>query len=233
MSTVKTNIFSNTTDLLLHHGSSSDGLEVKHGVGDIRQDYGRAFYLTPDIEQAKIWSYAYNTAKVGYVYSYLLDISGLCVLDFTKISSYSHIATLLGNRTFSKLDFGDESRDLSVFLKKFYIDCSEWDLIYGWRSDDVFSNYMRKFISNQITFEQLSRIIKFGNLGYQYAAVSEEAINRLQLCNSAVVSSEYSGVFDRIGLNAEKDYKKTALEQPEESELYLIDIVRSIKRGDL
>lgn len=42
--------------ITLYHGSPNETLVPTYGKGEEKHDYGRGFYLTPDIELAREWA---------------------------------------------------------------------------------------------------------------------------------------------------------------------------------
>lgn len=72
--------------LILYHGSPN-----KH-------DYGKGFYLTESPVLASEWSVCNPIKKNGWVHKFILDTSGLKILDFQKYDILSWLAELMKHR---------------------------------------------------------------------------------------------------------------------------------------
>ena len=112
------------------------------------------------------------------------------------------------------------------WLKKYYIDVTQYDVVVGYRADDSYFRFPIRFISNDLAFEDLEDVYLSGNLGIQYAFMSKKAIKLLKFVNAIEcedsflghyysVVSDASKVFDEI-INRPRDPKKT----------YILDLMR-------
>ena len=213
-------------EVQLYHGSSKDNLVPQWGSGKSNNDYGKGFYLTPDKELAKEWAMVfYNTSKIGYCYSYKIDITNLVVLDLTKCSLENWIAELLVNR---KVDLKYEvTKDrLTNFIRMFKLDTSKTDIIIGYRADDSYFRYAEDFINGLIYKETLEKAMKLGNLGIQVFLKSKESFNRLVSMQKESVDSEYFSLYIKRDSEARELYKEIKTSQTSKK-VTIDDILRN------
>lgn len=150
--------------ILLYHGSPNRIVVPQYGFGEDKHDYGKGFYLTEDIELAKEWAVCRPDETNGWVHTYELDTTDLKILDFQKYHVLSWLAELMKHRDAS------DSRRYKILAKKFIaqygLDTSEYDVIKGWRA-------------NNIDREILEELLSLGGLGIQYCIKSEFAYSKL------------------------------------------------------
>ena len=174
--------------MILFHGSEKLIRQPKFKVGNPHNDYGYGFYCTNELEAAKEWANRYT--ENGIVNKYSLDLRYLKVLDLTKESVLTWIAILLKYRKLSEIQKHEYELGLR-FLKQYEIDISEYDVIIGYRADDAYFTFPLMFLNNELTLETLEKVYMLGNLGIQYAAISEKAISKMKFINYVEVEREY------------------------------------------
>jgi len=159
---------------ILYHGSDKILREPEFGKGEINNDYGQGFYCTKNRELAGEWAVLW-TGKDGYINEYSFDYAGLKVLYLNQMPVEHWIAILLNNRKIYSLD--DFELRINVFLQKYLIDISGYDVIEGWRADDAFFLYINNFVTNNLSLENLEIALKFGELGNQIFIKSKKAFD--------------------------------------------------------
>ncbi|MGO5382560.1 DUF3990 domain-containing protein [Collinsella sp. LCP19S3_B7] len=84
------------------------------------------------------------------------------------------------------------------------------DVIRGYRADDSYFSFARQFVSGMISLRQLQRIMCLGDLGIQYALMSERAFSMIRFCDwkRASGSEFYPKRFEREQ-NARRKYLDT------------------------
>ena len=188
-------------------------------------DYGPAFYLTKDLESAHEW--ACRNGTIGIVNIYDLNLNGLKVLDLTQKSVLNHLAILLH---FRSLDSG--FKDSFIYrLKKieqyFYIDISEYDVVIGYRADDAYFRFPLDFVRGNLTLEQLEYSYNLGELGIQYALMSQKAINHLKFIKSIESEDKYiSNYFSKV---MDATHKFDELNKDEDGKR-ITDILRELEK---
>ena len=137
-------------------------------------DYGRGFYCTPHEEMAMEW--ACRTETDGIANRYELDLKGLEILDLesSEFSILNWLAILANNREFN-VSTPLAREGLRYLLDNYLIDISSCDVIRGYRADDSYFSFARQFVNGMISLRQLQRIMFLGDLGIQYALMSERA----------------------------------------------------------
>lgn len=213
----------------IYHGSKAIIDKPIHKGSEKTNDYGPSFYLTVDLDAAKAW--ACRNDSLGLVNEYYIDersFKNLKILDLTQKDQYSvlnWLAILMHFRTLSK-SFIAKNRQAIEWLKQFYIDVDEYDIIIGYRADDSYFRFPTSFISNDLSFDDLEDVFLSGHLGIQYAFMSEKAIKLLKYrrtteCEPTFLGRHYSAIskaseeFDEL-LNRPRDSRKT----------YIFDMMR-------
>lgn len=166
-------------ELIIYHGSENIIEIPEYGKGKPYNDYGLGFYCTEYVDLAKEW--ACDDKHGGYANKYVLDMTGLKVLDLnSKDFCIIHwISILLKNRRFTiDNDFGNSARE--YILNNFPVDTEGYDIIKGYRADDSYFSYARDFLQNGISVRRLSQVMKLGNLGNQIVLVSPKAFSQIK-----------------------------------------------------
>ena len=86
--------------MIIYHGSEHVIKKPEYGKGEIRNDYGRGFYCTENIELAKEWAAGKGTD--GYANVYEFDDRDLKVLDLNsgEYDILTWLAILVEHRTY-------------------------------------------------------------------------------------------------------------------------------------
>lgn len=170
------------SSLTLFHGSKQIIQKPEYGKGKTWNDYGQGFYCTEVQDLAKEW--ACPDQSDGFVNFYKLDISNLKILnlnspDFTTL----HWLTLLVCNRIFDIDTQIMQQAVSYLKANFSIPIEAFDIIRGYRADDSYFSFARAFLSNQISYSQLQRAMKLGELGEQIVIKSQKAFSRLEFIN--------------------------------------------------
>lgn len=198
---VKTNI------IKLYHGTKDDNLVPKYGIGKSNNDYGRGFYTTPDKELGKEWAYSdYTSGSKHYCYEFELDLTGLKILDLTKLDTMHWLAELVTYRKVDSDDFQTVKFRISQIIKKYKLNTSEYDIIIGYRADDKYFQYVKNFVGSLLTMNQLEKAIRLGDLGLQVFIKSERAFKRLKQTNRIEVPEKYKIIYDKRIDKAAKEF---------------------------
>lgn len=212
--------------LILYHGSTEIVKEPSLNKGKVHNDYGQGFYTTMDIELAKEWAAQKN--KQCYINKFELDIKNLKVLNLNdeKYNVLNRIAILLKNRIFAK-EVSIQRRASKFLLENYYIDISKYDVIIGYRADGSYFRYAQLFISNTFTTVFLEKVMRLGNLGIQYALISEKAFNNLKFINYESVDYKvYYPKYIKRDNDARNELSKMIEESMHENEgLYIFQIM--------
>jgi len=189
--------------ITLYHGSQNETLIPTYGEGEDKHDYGKGFYLTPDIELAREWAVSNDTE--GYLYQIDLDVSDLNILDFDQYDPKAWIAELMSHRD------ADSSvryrRFAPTFIKKYRIDTSPYDVIKGWRADSSYFLIAKRFVRDELDAALLSEALRLGDLGQQYCVKSGKAfelIHREYHPIEKVEQKIYLARYNKRDLNARK-----------------------------
>ena len=216
--------------MIIYHGSKAMITNPVKGGSDPNNDYGPSFYLTIDLDSAKSWACKNNT--IGVVNKYIVDnkkYEELKILNLTNKTEFNILNWLAILMHFRKLDSSFIKRNqLAIrWLEKYYIDVNEYDVVIGYRADDSYFRFPSSFISGELSFDDLEEIFMLGDLGVQYAFMSQRAVDLLKFekiipCDESFLSHYYSIVtkattaFDEV-INRPRDPNKT----------YIFDLMRN------
>lgn len=138
-------------------------------------------------------------------------MDGLAVLDLEsgEFSILNWLAILANNREFN-VSTPLAREGLRYLLDNCLIDISPYDVIRGYRADDSYFSFARQFVNGMISLRQLQLIMRLGDLGIQYALMSERAFSviRFREWRQALGSEYYPKRFKREQ-NARRKYLDT------------------------
>ena len=196
---------------------------------DDKNDYGPAFYLTKDLEAAKSWACKNNS--VGIVNEYEIrnpSFDGLKILDLTNKDKYSVLNWMAILMHFRELDSSFKRRnELTLkWLEKYYINVDDYDVIIGFRADDSYFRFPLRFVSNDLSFDDLEDVFLSGHLGIQYAFMSEKAIRLLTFKKAIECGEEYLGHYYSIVTKASKQFDELLDKPRDPNKKYILDLIR-------
>lgn len=172
----------------VYHGSPNQYFKPTFGLGQDKHDYGRGFYVTENLELAKEW--ATLGQRQGYLHKYSLDLTNLKILDFEQLNVYNWLAELLYHRPASN-GFAYKKRS-EIFIQKFKIDTSGYDIIKGYRADASYFSIAKRYIRAEIDTDLLDELLRVGELGIQLCIKSEKAYeNLIEVEEPYLVDSDY------------------------------------------
>ena len=160
----------------LYHGT--DSFFARPDLSRCRpfKDFGRGFYLTPDLAVAKRmaercversdWQGAPK-----YVYVYDFDDSDLSLLNIRRFSptvNEDFAMFVMANRQLRTTAM-DHNRD------------NRHDIVIGPIADDKMGVLFRRFEDGEVTLEYLMRELKFKKLSMQYSFHTNKALSKLTL----------------------------------------------------
>lgn len=143
-------------------------------------DYGKGFYLTPDIDMARLWASRYDK---GYCITYEVETEKLksIVLDESNDNSILKWITLLVQHRFSKDEYEANKDTIDWLIEHYPTDMTDVDVIIGYRADDAYFSYSRDFVQNRLSLQALSEAMRLGKLGTQYVLKSVKAFNSISI----------------------------------------------------
>ena len=115
----------------------------------------------------------------------------------------------------------------------FAVKMDGYDVIRGYRADDSYFGFVRSFLENGITLGQLTRAMRFGDLGKQVMLKSKKAFARLKFEGCAIAPwSVYHAQRVNRDESARNEFRKETATRPSDG-IYMIDILRNgMERGD-
>lgn len=224
--TISLQRYSRNMKEFIYHGSDHIIEKPVYGQGELRNDYGRGFYCTKEIELAKEW--ACGEGNDGIVNAYELRMDGLSVLHLNDepYCILNWLAVLTRYRTYW------ERNTISEQAKKwlqdhFFVDPAGYDIVIGYRADDSYFSFARDFVANSISLRQLSEAMKLGCLGEQIVLMSRKAFNHIHFKEYIPVKAE-EYYEKRIQRNeqAKKEYRKQRSVTTTPEDIFMIDIMR-------
>lgn len=221
--------------MIIYHGSPEIVEVPTYELGSDKNDYGRGFYCTENIELAKEW--ACPTVKNGFANKYELDLSDLNVLYLNKegYNILNWIALLLDNRIFPKRS--PIAKQASKYiLSEFLPDISGYDVICGYRADDSYFSYAKDFLNNTISVNQLSQAMKLGELGEQIVLMSRKAFEKIRFTEYEIADGS---IYNPLRTERESRAKKAYLNnhgmdfEVSSTDLFVRDILNGqVKNND-
>lgn len=154
--------------MILHHGSN-----IRIDVIDLTQskrykDFGQAFYLSAEEEQARKMAIAKVVQFGGEESVTSFDFNESCLSsDEFQVKCFTEYSREWAEFVFNNRD---ENQDFS----------HEYDIVYGPIADDYVGLQIRDFKRNNITFEQFLANIRYHKgITFQYAFCTQKAIEQL------------------------------------------------------
>ena len=218
--------------MTVFHGSENVIKSPVFGFGKRTNDYGLGFYCTEDRTLAGEWSV--TPLHDGYVNRYELALDGLRVLNLADgtFSVLHWLAILLENRTFDvEGDMANAAKDylLSTFLPPY----ADADVVVGYRADDSYFSFARTFLSGALSYGNLSRAIRLGNLGLQVVAKSERAFRDLSFVSAErAMRSGFLESKERRDAEARRDFRAMKADPFDPSALYMLNILQERVQPD-
>lgn len=217
----------------LLHGSNHIIEKPDINIGNEKNDYGKGFYCTRQLEMAKEWACKNNTD--GFANRYELELDGLKVLDLVDGSHtvLNWIALLLKHRTISvAAEIAIDAKD--YIIKNFSVDTSDYDVIIGYRADDSYFRYAENFVSNALPLRSLSKALSLGKLGEQTVLVSQKAFDQLVFIDAEPVDKNmYYPKYAARDIKAREAYKKEVrASKSYRDDIFVMDILRGEMQND-
>lgn len=215
--------------LELYHGSPNILEKPLFGHGKVWNDYGLGFYCTEQKELAKEW--AVSDGESGYSNKYFVDTSDFSILNIADYTMLHWLAVLVHHRQFQTttpiMKLGKD------YLKEhFYLPVDDYDLIRGYRADDSYFSFAKAFLTNQISYFQLSFAMKLGKLGEQIVLKSKKAFDSIQFVEYELADyHEYYPKKKERDDNARSNFRKL-LEEDDIEGLFMRDILREEIKAD-
>ena len=216
---------------ILYHGSPEIIRTPVFGKGKSYNDYGRGFYCTEHLELAEEWACTENTD--GCVNQYEMDTDGLSVLDLSS-DEYTILHWLALLMKYRKLRISTPvmKRGADWLKEHFLIDLTPYDAVVGYRADDSYFSFAKAFLTNQISYMQLSYAMKLGKLGEQVVLKSKKSFERIKFKDYEL--ADYHEYFPKKKERDEKarsNYRKL-LEEDDIEGLFMRDILREEIKAD-
>ena len=215
----------------LYHGSDSIIRQPIYHGGRKHNDYGYGFYCTEDMDLAREWSV--TKEHDGYLNSYVMETSGLRILDLEHdYSDLYWIAVLLQHRTFvADSPLAREAK--AYLLREFSIDVEKYDLVCGYRADDSYFSYAQDFINGTISTRQLGEAMRLGKLGRQVVLKSPKAHESIQFKGAEPVDRKlWLARKERRDQAARKTYFQSDRMSFRKGEIYILQIIEEEMKAD-
>ncbi len=215
--------------MIIYHGSKRIiEKPLIHGSNE-RNDYGPSFYMTLDLESAKSW--ASRNDSLGIVNKYEIEESSfksLKILDLTNKTKYSVLNWIAILMHFRELDstFKINNHLVLKWLEKYYIDVNDYDVVIGFRADDSYFRFPIRFISNDLSFDDLEDVFMSGHLGIQYAFMSQKAIDLLKFKGIIECDNRYLGYYYSIINKASNEFDALLNRPRDPKKKYILDLMR-------
>ena len=156
--------------MILYHGTNTIISDIDLSLSRPYKDFGRAFYLSENLDQAKEIAISRSSFLGGnpIVNEYYFDES-LLTKDNLKIKTFKGYSKEWAE--FILLNRDERNSDIM----------HNYDIVYGPIADDRVGLQLRKFKDNIISIEDLIDNLKYiKGISYQYAFCTEKSVKTLQ-----------------------------------------------------
>lgn len=196
-------------EMILYHGSKDRNMNPMYGKGDKDNDYGSGFYTTTERELGMEWAMSsYSKGDKGYLYTFILNLNGLKVLNLVELSSLHWVAELFCNRSWNEEDREAYKDIIDAFIRKYKLDIKGYDVIVGYKADDSYFTYAEDFVRGAIYRETLEKALRNGRLCIQIFIKSRKAFSQLiRVGIPEVVPDSYKVKYERRRKAANNQYK--------------------------
>ena len=212
--------------MVLYHGSEFVIERPQFGLGKRTNDYGLGFYCTQDQLLAGEWSV--SPLHDGFINSYEIDLSGLNVLNLAEkpYTVLNWLTILLENRIFDiEGDIASAARE--YLLAYFKPDYSGADVIVGYRANDSYFSFARTFLSGALSYANLSKAIRLGNLGLQVVLKSRKAFESLVFTSAKQTTrAEFLASKESRDRAAREEFRRLEAQPFDTSALYMLNILQ-------
>ena len=192
-------------------------------------DYGPSFYLTMDKEAAKSW--ACKNDSLGILNKYSIKsgrFQSMRILDLTDKKKYNILNWLAILMHFRELgtSFINKNGPALKWLNKYYVDVDEYDIVIGFRADDSYFRFPVRFVTNELSFDDLEEIYLSGDLGKQYAFMSKRAIVALKFESFIECEPSFIGHYHSIVIEATQHFDELLNRPRDPKKTYIFDLMR-------
>ena len=218
---------------ILYHGSAEIVKHPQYGKGKVHNDYGLGFYCTENLELALEWAVGKNRDGFANEFEFEMDDLKVLYLDNDNFNILHWLTILIQNRTFDSTD--PLAYDaLEYLVNNFSISYRDYDVIIGYRADDSYFAFAQDFINGTISYQQLGRAMRLGNLGEQVVLISEKAFSKISFIKSHEAKADiYFDKKESRDKKARQDYFDSRKSKRIKGELYINQILdEEIKDGD-
>ena len=216
---------------IIYHGSKDIIKKPIYGCGKPYNDYGMGFYCTFDLDLAKEWAVGINNS--GYANKYEIETDGLKILNLNEYTPLHWLAILLENRTFNiSSPLGIEAKE--YIKNNFLLNYKKHDIIIGYRADDSYFAFARDFVSGVISYQQLVKAMKLGELGQQFVLISKKAFSLIEF-KEAIYADKNQFLKTKVlrDVKAREMYNSTKIMKRDKNDLYITTIIdEEIKTDD-
>ena len=212
--------------MTIYHGSEFVVDKPQYGFGKRTNDYGMGFYCTADKSLAGEWSV--TPIHDGFINQYEITIDDLNVLnlDDGSFTVLHWLAILLENRTFDiEGDLASAAKD--YLLANFRPDYAEADVIIGYRANDSYFSFARTFLSGALSYANLSRAIRLGNLGLQIVARSRKAFDAIRFVGATPTARvDFLAAKENRDTEARLEFQRLKAAPFDPNALYMLNILQ-------
>lgn len=166
--------------MTLYHGSGLVVQKPDVSYGKKSNDYGQGFYCTESEELEREW--ACPGEKDGISNRYRLKTDGLRIFWLNGEAEESlliWISVLLSNRKLN-MDTEETCEGIRFLQSRYLMSLETADLVIGFRADDSYFSFVKDFLNNRISLEQLRQALRLGAVGEQIVIKSQRAAAALE-----------------------------------------------------
>ena len=145
-----------------------------------------------------------------YISKFILKTSDLKVLDLRSFDASAWIALYLQNNSYLC-----DNIETELFIKKYSIDITEYDCIYGYIADELMASLISKFANGVSNDSNIRCILRDDCLDMKFVLISNKALNNLEF--NGFIRNKYTSSFNDYMVKSDikgrliKDYIKEVI----------------------
>ena len=186
-------------------------MDTKKAVNFFNSDLDLESYLSETVVKVGRNDEAYKAAqqRVSECKNRIPKLMQVLDLEDGTHSVLEWLAILVNNRVVN-VGVPIAQAAIEYLTENFLIDLAPYDIVRGYRADDSYFSFVRSFVSNGLTVEQLETVMHLGSLGAQVVLKSPRAFERIRFVDYETAPWEE---FHRRRLNRDMAARKAFFEE--------------------
>lgn len=166
----------------LYRAGMSNKIDKQFKFDSNIHNFGDGYYATNNAGLALDMIDRFNSSNDIHLQTFRMNLAGLKVIDFDELDNLNWLAEVLWNR----------QKDLAKheIVPMYKVDTQMCDIIIGRRPGQSYFTVARSFLTGEISLQKMNNLLDIWEDGSLYVIKQQEAFNRLEFLNDAVVSEQ-------------------------------------------